>query len=88
MSSQGCLYNPVRSFENGQSRPRIQQRRCGTYSLLVEVMRNETDGTTQDEEAVQDTHSKVVFGFLGREGAAVSEQVDKGDSDTSCETNH
>ena len=54
-------------------------------SLLVEVMGNETDRTTEDEQTVEDTHLEVVFGFLGAESAGVAEQIDEADGNTTVD---
>lgn len=54
---------------------------AGAQPLLVEEVGNETDGTTEDEEAVEHAHLEVVLGLLGGEGAAVAEQVDEADGD-------
>jgi hypothetical protein len=51
-------------------------------SLLVEVVGNETDAAAKNEETVEDTHLEVVFGFLRAECAAVADQVNKADSNT------
>ena len=40
-------------------------------SLLVEVMGNKTNGTTKNEETVEDTHREVVLSLLSAEGTAV-----------------
>jgi len=55
----------------------------GPQAFLVEVVRNKTDGPTKDEETVEDTVFKVVFGFLGREGTAVADKIDEADGDAS-----
>lgn len=49
--------------------------------LLVEIVGNQTNAAAQHEKAVENTHVKVVFGFFGGEGTAVTEEVDKTDSD-------
>lgn len=51
----------------------------GAQSLLVEVVRNQTDATTEDEQSVQNTHPHVVLDFLTRESAAVAHQVHEAD---------
>jgi len=50
-------------------------------SLLIEVVGNQTDATTQDEQAVQDAHSEVILSLLRGEGATVAEEIDKADGD-------
>ena len=54
--------------------------RC-TQALLVEVVADETDGATEDEEAVQGANLNVLVRLLGRECAGVAQQVDEADGD-------
>ena len=54
-------------------------------SLLIEVMRNETDRAAQHEEAVEHAVVEVVLGLLGTEGAAVAEEVDEADGDAAVD---
>ena len=56
------------------------QRR--TETLLVEVVADETDAATEDEQTVERANLDVLVRLLRREGAAVAEQVDEADSDT------
>jgi hypothetical protein len=49
--------------------------KTSTQALLVEVVGNETDTATQDEETVEDTHLHVVLDFFGGEGTAVAHEV-------------
>ena len=51
-------------------------------SLLVEVVSNKTDASSEDEETVQDTHLEVVLGLFSGESTRVAEQVDEADSNT------
>jgi hypothetical protein len=51
----------------------------GAQSLLIQIMGNQTDAATENEEAVENAHAEVVLRLFGREGAAVAEQVDKAD---------
>jgi hypothetical protein len=55
---------------------------ASAQSLLVEVVSNQTDATSENEETVQDTHLEVVLSLLGREGTRVADQVDEADSNT------
>ena len=59
--------------------------KTGAQSLLVKEVSNQTDGTTEDEKTVEDTHLKVVFGFFRREGTAVTEEINEADSDTTID---
>lgn len=54
-------------------------------SLLVEVMGNETDRTTEDKKTVEDTHLEVVLCLFGAEGARVSEEVDEADGNATVD---
>lgn len=54
-------------------------------ALLVEVVGNQTDGTTQHEQTVEDTHAHVVLDLLVGEGTAVAEQVNEADSNTTVD---
>ena len=56
-----------------------------TQPLLVKEMGNETDGATEDEKTVEDTHAEVVLSLLWREGAAVAQQVDEANSDAAVD---
>jgi len=51
----------------------------GAQSLLIEVMGNQTDAASEDEEAVEHAHAEVVLRLFRGEGAAVAEQVDEAD---------
>lgn len=54
-------------------------------SLLVEVMGNQTNAASQNEQTVEDTHAEVVLGLLGGEGTAVAEEIDKADGNASID---
>lgn len=56
---------------------------ASAQSLLVEVVSNKTNATSENEETVQDTHSEVVLGFFGGESTGIAEQVDEANSNTS-----
>ena len=58
--------------------------RC-TQALLVEVVADETDGATEDEEAVQGADLDVLVRLLGRECAGVAQQVDEADGDAAID---
>jgi hypothetical protein len=53
--------------------------------LLVQEMGNQTDATTKDEEAVEDSHLQVVLGFLGRKRTAVAHKINKADSNATID---
>ena len=53
----------------------------GPQTLLVKVMRDQTDTPTEHEQAVKDAHVHVVLGFLGAKGTAIPHQIDKADGD-------
>jgi len=46
-------------------------------ALLVKVVADETDGATEDEQAVQGTDLDVFISFLGSEGTAIPEEIDE-----------
>jgi hypothetical protein len=52
---------------------------AGAQSLLIEVVGDQTDAATEDEEAVEHAHAEVVLRLFRGEGAAVAEQVDEAD---------
>lgn len=49
-------------------------------TLLIQEMGNKTDGAAKNEQTVENTHAKVVFGLFRREGTAVAEEVNEADS--------
>lgn len=51
----------------------------GLQSLLVEVVRNQTDGAAEHEQTVQDTVLEVVLRLFAAEGAAVAHEIDEAD---------
>lgn len=57
----------------------------GPQTLLVKVMRDQTDTPSKHEQAVEDTHVHVVFGFLGAEGTAIPHQINEADSDAAID---
>ena len=58
--------------------------RC-TQALLVEVVADEANGATEDEEAVQGANLDVLVRLLGRECAGVAQQVDEADGDAAID---
>ena len=62
----------------------VAVERC-TQALLVEVVADEADGATEDEEAVQGADLDVLIGLLGRESARVAQQVDEADGDAAID---
>ena len=59
--------------------------KTGAQSLLVKIMRNETDGAPEHEETVEDAVLEVFFRLLSAEGAAVAHQVDEADGDAAVD---
>lgn len=47
--------------------------------LLVKMMTDETDATTENEETVECTDLDVLLSFIRIESAAIAEQVDEAD---------
>lgn len=66
--------------EVGNIIPRMPVQ-SSAQSLLIQVMRNQTDRSSENEETVENTVVEVILGFLRVEGAAVAEKVDKADGD-------
>lgn len=77
---------------NSRFRPSLLQRReqirdiipwvsvqPSAQSLLVQVVRNQTNAAAQNEEPIQHTVPHVVLNLLGRESAAVAHEVNKAD---------
>ena len=48
--------------------------------LLVEEMGNQTNTSTKDEQAVEDTHLEVVLSLLAGEGTTIANQIDEAHS--------
>jgi hypothetical protein len=49
--------------------------------LLVQVVSNEPDATTEDEQAIQSTDLGVLIGLLWRESTTVTQEIDKAHRD-------
>lgn len=64
--------------------PRVAVQ-TGAQSLLVEVVRNETDAAAKHEQAVEDAHLHVVLNFLAREGTAVAQHVNEADGNATVD---
>ena len=54
-------------------------------TLLIEVMRNETNTPAQHEQAIEHAILEIILGFFGREGSAVAKQVDEADGDAAVD---
>jgi len=54
-------------------------------SLLVEEVGNQTNGTTEHEQTIENTHLEVVLRLFRGEGAAVAEEVDEADGDAAVD---
>ena len=54
-------------------------------SLLVKEVSNQTDGATQNEETIENTHLEVVLGLLGAEGTTVAQEIHKADSNAAVD---
>ena len=59
------------------------QRRA--ESLLIKMMTNETDATTEDKQPVKRPNLDVLVRLFGGEGAAVPEEIDKADGDAAVD---
>jgi len=49
--------------------------------LLIQVVSNETDATTEDEQAIQSTDLDVLVSFLWRESTTVSQEINEAHGD-------
>ena len=58
---------------------------AGPQSLLVQVMRNQSNTSAKNEQAVEYAHVKIVLCLLRREGSTVAQQIDKADSNTAID---
>jgi len=54
-------------------------------SLLVKEVGNQTNGTTEHEQTVENTHLEVILCLFRGEGAAVAEEIDEADGDTAVD---
>lgn len=57
----------------------------GAQSLLVKEVGDQTNGATQDEEAVEDAHLEVILSLLGTEGTTVAHEIDKADGNATID---
>lgn len=51
-----------------------------SQALLVEIMGDQADASSQNEETVENTHLQVIFGLFWAKGAAVAHKIDEADS--------
>jgi hypothetical protein len=59
--------------------------KTSSQSLLIQEMSNQTNGTTENEKTVENTHAKIFFGFFWSKGTAVADKINKADGDTSID---
>jgi hypothetical protein len=59
-------------------------QRC-TQPLLVEVVTDETDASSEHEQPVQRTDLDVLVRFFGRKGTRVTKEVDEANGDTAID---
>jgi len=57
----------------------------GAQALLIEIVGNQTDAATQNEQAIENAHAHVVLDLLGGESTAVAEQVNEADSNATID---
>lgn len=67
-----------RGQEVGDIIPRMPVE-TSTQSLLIEIMRNQADAPTKNEESVEHTHVEVVLGFLGAESSTIAQEINEAD---------
>ena len=61
---------------------RVTVKRC-TQAFLVQMVTNETDATSKNEQAIQCTNLDIFFSFLACERPTITEKIDEADSNTS-----
>lgn len=76
------LHNILHRDEDVISRMAVE--RC-PEPLLVEMMTNEPDATTENKEAVEGTDLNVLIGFFTSKGAAITQEIDKADCDATID---
>jgi len=54
-------------------------------ALLVQVMANETDAATEDEQTIEGTNLDILVSLFWGEGTAVSQQVDEADGNAAID---
>ena len=54
-------------------------------ALLVQVMANETDAATEDEQTIEGTNLDILVSLLWGKGTAVSQQVDEADGNAAID---
>lgn len=52
-----------------------------SQALLVEVMGDQADASSQNEETVENTHLQVVFSLFWTKSTAIAHKIDEADSD-------
>jgi len=64
------------------SRVSVKRR---TEPLLVKMVSNETDATTEDEETVESPNLDIFVSFFRGEGTAVAQEIDEADGDATID---
>ena len=54
-------------------------------ALLVQVMANETDAATEDEQTIEGTNLDILVSLFWGEGTTVSQQVDEADGNAAID---
>jgi hypothetical protein len=62
----------------------VTVERC-PESLLVKMVTNETDATTENKETVEGADLNVLVGFFTSKGAAITQEVNKADCDATID---
>jgi hypothetical protein len=57
----------------------------GAEALLIEEMGDETDAAAENEQPVEHADAHILLCFLGREGAAVAEQINEADGNAAVD---
>lgn len=53
--------------------------------LLIQIMRNQTNGSSEHEQAIEHTIPEIILRLFRAESAAVAEQIDEADGDAAVD---
>src|SRR5271170_7371965 len=59
--------------------------RCRGVRLLIQMMANQSNTSTQDKQSIQSSHLEILFRLLSRKSTAIPQQIHKTDSNTSID---
>lgn len=55
---------------------------AGPETLLIQIMRNQANASTKNEQPIEHTHAHIVFGLLRAKGTTVAHEVNEANSDS------